>query len=134
MRLTVRGVAAFGLAAALAGCVAPPGGPAPAVSLARVDPEDAAERMLVGSAAGAAVGSGLGAIFSINAGIGSIVGAEAGATIGAAIGAATAHPIPAYKAIPVPVAAVVPEFYDTWPPGYAGGPAATAQVPPPPNR
>jgi hypothetical protein len=83
-----------------------------------VDPEDAAERAVAGMALGSAVGTGLGAIGSINPGVGSIIGAEVGATLGGAIGAATAAPVPTYKPIVVPAEAVIPRFYDEWPPAY----------------
>jgi hypothetical protein len=116
--------------AALSGCN--PGAALPTVSLARVDPEDAADRAIVGAALGTALGTGIGASLSINPAIGAVVGAESGATIGAAIGAATAQPLPAYRPIAVPTAAAVPEFYDTWAPGYHPPPVAS-EVPPPPG-
>jgi uncharacterized membrane protein len=98
--------------------------------MARVDPEDAAERSLTGAVAGAVLGTGIGAISSINPAIGSVVGAEAGATVGAGIGYLTAQPIPDYAPIAVPESAVIPGFYDTWPPGNRA-PTVGTQVPPP---
>ncbi len=130
MRLMVVRAALIGVAAALSGCVEVYG-PAPfGIELARVDPDDAADRALVGSALGAALGTGLGAAFSINPAIGSIVGAESGAAIGAAVGVMTAQPLPSYAPIAVPAASIIPGFYDTWPPGYHPPPIA-AQTPPP---
>ena len=113
-------LALFGVAAALGGCYGPH----------RVDPQEAAERAIVGSAAGTAIGTGLGTTFAINPAIGAVVGAESGAALGAAIGVATAQPLPDYHPIAVPAAAVIPGFYDTWPPGYHE-PPVTAAVPPP---
>jgi hypothetical protein len=140
MRLmVVRGVL-VGLAAALSGCVGVYGPtavgaaqypPAPfGVELARVDPQDAAERALTGSVLGAALGTGLGAAFAINPAIGAVVGAESGAVFGAEIGALTAQPLPDYVPIPPPSAALIPDFYDTWAPGYRPPPVAS-QTPPP---
>src|SRR5712692_9306161 len=118
MRLMLVRTALIGLAAALSGCVEVYG-PAPfEIGLSRVDPVDAAERAIVGAALGTALGTGIGAAFSINPAIGAVVGAESGATIGAAIGAATAQPLPDYAPITVPTAAIMPGFYDAWPPGY----------------
>jgi hypothetical protein len=120
----------IGLAVALSGCVEPYG-PAPSViGLSRVDPQDAAERAIVGGVVGTALGTGLGASVAINPAIGAAIGAEAGAALGAVIGAATAQPLPDYAPIAVPTAAVIPGFYDTWPPGYSQ-PAVDAQTPPP---
>jgi hypothetical protein len=130
MRRMLVGAALAGLIGALSGCVAanaPEG-----IRMARVDPQDAAERALVGGALGTALGTGLGASFAINPGIGVIIGAESGAALGAAIGAATAQPIPDYTPIAVPKSAVIPGFYDSWPPGYSPPPTA-AQAPPPPG-
>lgn len=130
MRLLLVGAALIGLAAALSGC-AEPGDTAPfGLGLSRVDPQEAAERAVVGSAAGTALGVGLGASFAINPAIGAVIGAESGAAIGAAIGVATAQPLPSYAPIAVPTTPVIPEFYDTWPPGYYPPPIA-AQTPPP---
>ena len=130
MRLIRVRTAAIGLAAALCGCVEVYG-PAPLdLGLARVDPVDAAERAVYGAALGAALGTGLGASFSINPAIGAVIGAESGATIGAAIGAMTAQPLPDYAPIAIPTAAIIPRFYDTWPPGYHPPPIAS-QTPPP---
>ncbi|HEX3863859.1 MAG TPA: hypothetical protein VHY35_19425 [Stellaceae bacterium] len=124
-----RVVATAMAAAALSGCVAVYGSPA-GITVARVDPDEAAERALIGSVAGTAIGTGMGAIFAINPGIGAVVGAESGATIGAVVGAATAQPLPAYTPIAVPAAPVIPDFYDTWPPGNHI-PTVGSEVPPP---
>jgi hypothetical protein len=126
-RLVVRGVL-IGLAAVLSGCVETYG-PAP-IELARVDPQDAAERAVIGAVLGTALGTGLGAVFAINPGIGAVIGAESGAAIGAAVGVMTAQPLPDYAPIPIERAALIPGFYDTWPPGYRPPPIAT-QTPPP---
>src|ERR1700722_9472653 len=109
MRLAVTGTMAIAFLALLSAC-------------ARVDPEEAAERALVGAVAGTALGTGIGAAFAINPGIGAVIGAESGAAIGAAVGAVTAQPLPDYK--PVALPAGPPAFYDGWPPRY---------TPPPPN-
>jgi hypothetical protein len=140
MRLMVVRGALIGLAAMLSGCVEVYG-PAPAgtagytpppfgVELARVDPQDAAERALIGSVLGTALGTGLGAVFAINPAIGAVIGAESGAAIGAAVGVATAQPLPAYAPIAAPSTALIPDFYDTWAPGYRPPPVAS-QTPPP---
>ncbi len=122
------GVVLIGMAAALSACVAPDG--SSAFSMARVDPDEAAERALIGSIAGTAAGVGIGTALSINPAIGAVVGAEAGATIGAAAGIMTAQPIPAYTDVPVSMVPAVPDFYDTWPPG-AHPPAIGTRLPPP---
>src|SRR5579884_1578002 len=97
--------ALVGVVTALGGCVQP-SGPAPfGIALSRVDPQEAAERALVGSALGTALGTGIGATFAINPGVGAVVGAESGAAIGAAIGVATAQPLPDYAPIPPGAAA-----------------------------
>ena len=83
-----------------------------------VDPQDAAERMVAGAVIGSAFGTALGAAFSINPVIGAIYGAEAGGAIGGFTGVITAAPVPAYHSVPVPAQAVIPHFYDAWPPGY----------------
>ncbi len=130
MRLVVIGVL-ISVAGALGACVpANTAGQSP-LTLARVDPQDAADRAAVGSVVGATLGAGLGATFAINPGLGAAVGAEAGAPIGAIVGAATAQPLPDYKPIAVPTAAVIPDFYDTWPPGYDRPPAGSDTPPPP---
>jgi hypothetical protein len=123
-------VAVVGLAAALSGCVELSDAGSRGFEVARVDPEDGAERAVVGAAAGTALGTGLGAMFAINPAIGSIIGAESGATIGAAIGAMTAQPLLNYAPIPLPTATVIPGFFDTWPPGYHLSPIGS-QTPPP---
>lgn len=130
MRRFVVRAALVGVAAALAGCVQAYGTAPTGVVLARVDPDEAAERALVGATAGAALGTGLGAVFAINPAIGAVVGAESGAALGAAVGVITAQPLPDYKPIAVPTAHVIPGFYDTWPPGYHAPPIAS-QTPPP---
>jgi hypothetical protein len=132
MRQWVVRAALAGLAAASAICIAACSAPnPPGIALARVDPEDAAERGVIGGVVGATTGAGLGAIVAIKPALGAGIGAAAGAPIGAAIGVATAQPLPAYKPIAVPVAAVIPHFYDTWPPGYQM-PSIAGQTPPPP--
>src|SRR5437773_9083914 len=122
MRRTAVGAALVGFATVLSGCVE--------IGLSRVDPQEAAERALIGAALGTALGTGLGASFSINPAIGAVVGAEAGAALGAAVGVATAQPLPEYAPIALPTAAIIPGFYDTWPPGYHPPPIAS-QTPPP---
>jgi hypothetical protein len=112
MPLPAKGIMAVVLAAMLPACglVHP------------VDPEDAAERAVAGAALGTALGTGLGATLAINPGVGSVLGAEIGAGLGAATGVITAAPVPDYEPIPVPTAAVIPGFYDGWPPGYHSSP------------
>jgi hypothetical protein len=99
----------------------------------RVDPEEAAERALIGGLLGGVLGASLGATASANAAFGALVGGSAGAALGSAVGVATTRPLPSYTPIAVPTAPVIPGFYDTWPPGY-GAPPAGAQVPPPPSE
>ena len=132
MRLITMGAGLIGLAASLCGCVIEPyvTPPAPPLEVARVDPDEAAERALIGGVLGAALGTGLGATFALNPAIGAVVGVESGAAIGAAIGVMTAQPLPDYKPVAVPQEAVIPGFYDTWPPGYRP-PPINAQTPPP---
>ena len=77
-----------------------------------------------------ALGAGLGATLAINPAIGAVVGAESGATIGAAIGVATSPPPPTYKPIAVPAEAVIPSYYDGWPPGYHPPPTNSETVEP----
>jgi hypothetical protein len=96
-----------------------------------VDPEDAAERAVGGAAVGTALGVFIGTAGSINPAIGAVIGAETGAALGTAIGIATAAPIPSYHPIAVPAQAVIPRFYDTWPPGYHAPPGNPETVPPP---
>jgi hypothetical protein len=131
MRLAVVGVALICFACAGTGCVPIYNGPVSAEG-PRVDPEEASERALIGATLGTALGTGLGAGFALNPAIGAVVGAEAGATLGAATGIITAQPLPAYKQIAAPTTAVIPQFYDTWPPGYHI-PATASQTPPPPG-
>ena len=131
MRLLVVAAGLFGLAASLCGCVVGPEGVEPvAFAASRVDPEEAADRAMVGSVLGAALGTGIGASFAINPAIGSLIGVESGAAIGAAVGAITAQPLPSYAPIAVPKEAVISDFYDTWPPGSHPPPIAS-QTPPP---
>ena len=133
MRMVLLRTALIGLAAALAGCVGP-NGPAPLdLSVSRVDPVDAGERAIAGAALGTALGTGIGATFAINPGIGAVIGAESGATIGAAIGAVTAQPLPDYAPIAIPTAAIIPDFYDTWPPGSHPPPVNSLTSPPRPG-
>jgi hypothetical protein len=98
------------VAAALSGCT-------PYVQTS-VDPEQATERAATGAVLGAALGTGLGAISAIDPAVGVVIGVESGAAVGAAIGVMTTPPIPEYKPIAVPAEAVIPNFYDNWPPGY----------------
>ena len=97
------------------------------------DPNDPNAKAKRGAGVGAAAGAIVGAIIGNQSGgnrTGAVVGAAAGAAIGAAIGVMTAQPLPAYKQIAVPQEAVIPGFYDTWPPGSHSPPIA-AQTPPP---
>ncbi|MBV9551545.1 MAG: hypothetical protein JO032_02010 [Alphaproteobacteria bacterium] len=105
MRLATTAVVAAGLAAAVSGCTA-------------VDAEDATNRAVAGGALGATLGAGLGATLAINPLLGAAYGAKTGAVLGAAVGAATAAPTPTYEPIAIPAEAVVPGFYDSWPPAY----------------
>ena len=43
----------------------------------------------------------------------------------------TASPIPSYRPLAVPATAVIPGFYDTWPPGYHTIPSNPETQPPP---
>ena len=99
----------------------------------RVDPGEAAERAFVGGIVGGMIGASVGAMASVNPAFGAIIGGPAGAAIGAVVGIATTPPLPSYAPIAVSAAPVIPEFYDTWPPGYHS-PSTGAQVPPPPPR
>ena len=127
MRLNVVRAALLGLAAIVSGC-SPTALPSLGIS-PRIDPEDAADRALIGAVAGAALGTGLGATFAISPAVGAIVGVEAGAGIGATIGVLTAQPLPSYTAVAAPEAP--PGFYDTWPPGYRPPPISAGAPPPP---
>jgi hypothetical protein len=89
MRLATTGTLAVALAAMLSACIS-------------VDPEDASERAVAGATLGAGLGAGLGATFAI----------------GGAVGLMTSPPAPTYKPIAVPTEAVIPNFYDAWPPAY----------------
>jgi hypothetical protein len=118
MRLAALGLIA---AAALSACNAPQ----------LVDPQDAAERMVAGEALGTALGTGLGATFAINPAIGAVIGAETGAALGAFTGVITAAPLPTYHPVVVPAQAVIPHFYDGWPPGYHAPPGNPETQQPP---
>ena len=99
----------------------------------RVDPDEAAERAVIGGLVGGVLGVALGTAGSANPAFGALVGGSAGAAVGTAIGIATTRPLPSYTPIAVPAAPVIPGFYDTWPPGYAAPPNGL-QVPPPPSE
>jgi hypothetical protein len=109
MRFAAAGAMAIALAAALSAC---------APEFHQVDPVDASERAAAGAVLGGALGTGIGATFAINPAIGAVIGIESGAAIGAAIGVATAAPVPEYEPLAVPAQAVIPGFYDNWPPGF----------------
>ena len=79
MRLIVVGVALLGLAAAASGVFRSTPNSPPSAVVVRVDPEDAAERALIGAVAGAALGTGLGATVAINPAVGAVIGVESGA-------------------------------------------------------
>ena len=102
----------------------------------RADPEEVAARAFVGGMVGGMLGAGFAAIASANPAFGAVIGGPAGAVIGVVVGIATTPPLPSYAPIAVPAAPVIPEFYDTWPPGYAfaadrsAGAAAAARVEP----
>jgi len=132
---------AVALGTVLPGCTGPTGfvvygiGPNGAYpyEFPRVDPAQAAERTVEGAAIGAALGASLGAIVAINPGAGALIGTAAGAPIGAAVAYATTPPLPDYKPIAVPASAVIPGFYDRWPPGQHPPPVGTLVPPPPPG-
>jgi hypothetical protein len=126
MRLKVVRAALVGLAMAVSGCSP---SALPSFEISRVDPEDAADRALIGAVLGSALGTGLGATFALSPAVGAIVGAEAGGGIGATIGVLTAQPIPAYGAVALPEGP--PGFYDTWPPGFRPPPISAGAPPPP---
>jgi hypothetical protein len=147
MRLVAVRIAWLGVAAAASACA--PGDPG-AIQVARVqvdtvgirpvlvpevirvDPEEAAERAVLGGVVGGLLGAGVGAAAaSFNPPFGAVVGGAAGAAVGGAIGVATTPPLPGYAPISAATDPVIPRFYDTWPPGYRSPPAGT-QVPPPP--
>jgi hypothetical protein len=140
MRRCVTGLAAaIALGIVLPGCVAPTGltfyggGPNGAYpyQFPRIDEQEAAERAVEGAAVGAALGASVGATVAINPGLGALVGTEIGAPLGAAIGVATTPPLPDYKPIVVPASAVIPGYYDRWPPGYHAPPLGSWTPPPP---
>jgi hypothetical protein len=122
MRLAAIGGIALALTAMLSAC-------APYVQTS-VDPEQAAERAVTGAVLGTALGTGIGSVFSINPAIGAVIGAESGAALGAAVGVATTAPIPSYQPVAVPAEAVIPQFYDGWPPGYHSSPGNPETQPP----
>jgi len=97
------------------------------------DVQNPSQRALVGAALGTALGTGIGATFAINPGIGAVVGAETGATLGAVAGVITTESPPIYRPIPPAEAALVPGFYDTWPPGYHPPPVGSETPRPPPR-
>ena len=99
----------------------------------RADPEEVAARAFVGGMVGGMLGAGFAAIASANPAFGAVIGGPAGAVIGSVVGIATTPPLPSYAPIAVSAVPVIPEFYDTWPPGYRS-PTTGAQVPPPPAR
>jgi len=68
----------------------------------RVDPEEAAERALIGGLVGGVLGVALGTGGSANPAFGALVGGSAGAALGTAIGIATTRPLPSYTPIAVP--------------------------------
>jgi hypothetical protein len=125
MRLAALGTIAV-LAASAAACA--PYASAPYATA--VDPEQTTERAAAGAVLGAAVGSGIGATFAVSPPVGAIAGAEIGSGVGAAIGVMTAAPPPTYDPIAVPSQAVIPGFYDSWPPGYHVPPANSETQPP----
>jgi hypothetical protein len=134
MRLSVTRAALIGLGLSLAGCagIDNQGFNSVAVQLG-VDPQDAAGRAVEGAVLGATLGAALGSIFAINPAIGATVGTEAGGALGAAVGIATAQPLPSYKPIAIPAEAVIPGFYDTWPPGNVPPPTGSLAPPPRPG-
>ncbi|MGE3783027.1 MAG: hypothetical protein AB7H71_09825 [Alphaproteobacteria bacterium] len=108
--------------------------PVLAPEVVRVDPEQAAERALVGGVVGGLLGAGVGAAAaSFNPPFGAWVGGAAGVALGTAIGVATTPPLPDYTPVAVPASPEIPRFYDTWPPGYRSPPAGTRVPPPPPE-
>jgi hypothetical protein len=117
MRLAAIGMMTAALAAILSAC-------------APVDPDDAAQRAVVGGALGALTGAGIGATFAINPLLGAAYAAKGGAEIGAAVGVATAAETPTYAPIAVPPGPVMPGFYDNWPPAYHLPPTNTEAQPP----
>ena len=140
MRFCLTGLAAVvALGIVVSGCTGPTGlvfygvGPNGAYpyEFPRVDTQEAAERSLEGAALGAALGTSMGAMFAINPGVGALFGTAVGAPLGAAVGYATTPPLPDYKPIVVPASAVIPGYYDHWPPGYHAPPLGSITPPPP---
>jgi hypothetical protein len=125
MRLAIIGAVAV-LAAGLSACAPYTATP----YYTAVDPEQATERAATGALIGAAIGAGIGATASTIPPAGAIAGAEIGSGIGAAVGVMTSAPPPTYDPIPVPQQAVIPGFYDNWPPGYHLPPTNTEAQPP----
>jgi hypothetical protein len=125
MRLAVLGAIGV-LAAGLSAC-APYAAPPYATA---VDPEQATERAAAGAVLGSAIGAGIGATFATAPPVGAMAGAEIGGGLGAALGVMTSAPPPTYDPIPVPNQAVIPDFYDNWPPAYHLPPTNTEAQPP----
>jgi|SRR5580658_6103910 hypothetical protein len=134
MRLSVTRAALVGLGLSLSGCVGVDnqGFNSVAVQLG-VDPQDAAGRAVEGAVLGATLGAAMGSIFAINPGLGAVIGTEVGGGLGAAVGIATAEPLPSYTPIPIPTAAVIPSYYDAWPPGFVPPPVGFMAPPPHPG-
>ena len=109
IRRATTGAMAVAVAALLSACVA-------------ADVEDPGQRAAAGAVLGATAGAALGATLAIDPPLGALIGAESGAALGAVTGAITAPPEPSYRPIPVPAEAVIPRFYDNWPPGYYAPP------------
>lgn len=120
MRVAVTAVLSLALAVSTAACVPS-------------DLQDPERRAAIGGLGGATLGAGIGAAFAINPPLGAAIGAGVGGVAGAVIGATTAEPAPSYEPIEIPSVAVLPGFYDSWPPGYHPPPAGSL-TPPPPAR
>lgn len=105
--------------------------PAATPEMVRVDPEEMAERAVIGGLVGGMLGASVGAIASFNPAFGAMIGGPAGAVLGSAVGIATTPPMPGYAPIAAPARPVIPGFYDNWPPGFYSPPIGI-QVPPPP--
>ncbi len=118
-----------GVAAAMALCL----GACVETGSARLDPEVAAERGAIGGLLGGLRGPGIGSAVAIDSAVGATIGGPAGFAAGAIIGIATADPLPSYGPVALPGDALVPGFYDSWPPGYYA-PALGSRTPPPVNR
>ena len=97
-----------------------------------VDPQDAYERSVAGATLGTALGTGLGATFAINPALGAVSGAAGLAPSWAASpGSLPPRRYRAYHPVAVPAQAVIPHFYDGWPPGYHAPPGNPETQPPP---